>query len=202
MKPYNQQEINKFKKQEYKYFKETKEMYKIITEKYIQSIPNTTKQWIIDYKNDKNECLFRGKDYFLIPDVKWNVKDLNFFYGICFPEDETILSIRSLESKHLELLKRIRKEVLHFIYEFTSLKEEEIVMYCHYHPSFWYFHIHFTSIYYPLIGRNNNIGKAILLDTIISNLEIDSNYYKNCDLLISLGTSHVLYNSFEQYSNN
>ncbi|EDR26970.1 scavenger mRNA-decapping enzyme DcpS, putative [Entamoeba dispar SAW760] len=198
MKPQNIQEINKYKKQQYKLFLETPELYQQYTLPYISTIPSSTLQWINDYSNDITKPLLKGNGFFLVPDVKWNMKDMNLFYGICFSNDPSILSIRSLRQCHLPLLKRMRFEVLKYINSVTSLKEEEIVIYCHYHPSFWHFHVHFTSINFPTLARNNSIGKAILLDTIIQNIELDDLYYSKANIIISIGTAHQLYDKFNQ----
>ena len=194
--PTNQQEINKFKEQTYELFVETYELYQKYTYPYIQKVPEKTYHWIYEYSDNKRECLMNTDDYFLIPDVKWDMKDMKLFYGICFSKDRSILSIRSLNQSHLPLLKKMKQEALQYIKETFGLEEKELIIYCHYLPSFYHFHIHFTSIYYPLLGRNNMLGKAILLDDIIKNITLINDYYQRCELIISVGSSHGLYPLF------
>ena len=201
MKPSNYQEINKYRQQVYENFIETYELYKKFTYPYILKVPEKTYQWINEYSDNRKECILNTEDYFLVPDVKWNMKDMKLFYGICFSKDKSILSIRSLNKIHLPLLYKMKTEVLQYIKEKVGLKESEIIIYCHYLPSFYHFHIHFTSIYYPLLGRNNMLGKAVLLDDIIRNIEMFDDYYQKCDMMISVGSSHGLYSLFKSISN-
>lgn len=196
MLPASLQEVNKYRKQEYHFFYETPLMYRQLTEPYIQTIEPATNKWIDDYNMGVKEPLMRGDDFFLVPDVKWDMKDTNLFYGICFSEDPSILSIRSLRREHLPLLHRMKENVLKYIESTTKLSADKVVVYCHYHPSFWHFHVHFTSTLFPSLSRNNAIGKAVPLDTIIQNIEYKTDYYAEATLPVSLGTSHVLHDAF------
>ncbi|ELP90149.1 scavenger mRNA-decapping enzyme DcpS, putative [Entamoeba invadens IP1] len=193
------QELNKYKAQTYHMFTETREMYEQIMLPQIKKIPSSVTQWIDNYGSLKSTPLYTQDDFFLVPDVKWNMKDLTQFYAICFSRDSSILSIRSLRQQHVPFLKKLKTEVLEFIHNTYGLEKDEIVVYCHYHPSFWHFHVHFTNIAFPSLTRNNVIGKAVLLDTIIQNLQICDSYYQNADLQITLGTSSHLYELYSNY---
>ncbi|KAL7712263.1 Scavenger mRNA decapping enzyme [Entamoeba marina] len=195
--PQTPHEISKYTHQVYRFFYETPELYKQITIPYKNQEP--PREWINDYLTDKQKPLLRGDGYFLVPDIKWDMKDMKLFYGICFTSDTTITSVRVLRQQHVAFLEKMKKEVLKYIKTVSNLDEEEIVIYIHYHPSFWHFHVHFTSLYFPTLARNNAVGKAILLDTVIENIKADDLYYEKATLMVSLGTSHALHDQFEKY---
>ena len=73
-----------------------------------------------------------------------------------------------------------------------NIKEDQIIAYVHYYPSYFIFHVHYTLV-------NNEITKSgfprnILLSEIIQNLEIDSLYYKKINIEIRIDENNLIYN--------
>jgi m7GpppX diphosphatase len=70
----------------------------------------------------------------------------------------------------------------------TSLR-----LYVHYLPSFYHLHVHIVHMNHIPPEDGVHIGHAILLDDIIDNLEIQSDWYQKVSLSVILGMRHPLY---------
>ena len=57
--------------------------------------------------------------------------------------------------------------------------------YIHYHPSYYHLHVHITHVKYDAPGCQ--VGRAILLDDVIDNLEVfDDEYYHKKTMTVAL----------------
>ena len=61
------------------------------------------------------------------------------------------------------------------IEERYGVQGEELRCYVHYQPSYYHFHVHFTHLRY--CAPRVYVGQSHLLEEIIDNIEIDSEYY-------------------------
>lgn len=95
-------------------------------------------------------------------------------YLIVF-KDRSLLTVRDLRQKHIPLLEDIYQTVRDWV---TSRHNEQYFLYFHYMPSVFQLHIHVNS------NRSHiNWDRAHLVSRVISNLKIDSDYYKNAIFL-------------------
>lgn len=108
-------------------------------------------------------------------------------YCIAFPVCSDIRSLRDLSGKHLPLLLNLKEEIPRRMKELYGLAHNKLRMFVHYHPQFWYFHLHVTSMDIDF-GIENTRSK--LLEEIISNLQMDPNYYQNTELVYSVPEDH------------
>ena len=194
-------DLFKYQHQKFFYFHETPEFYRRNIVPFVQNLPPATNGWIDDFVSGRQSVLLNEKTFVLVPDVKWDTKDKQMFYGLVFLKDTSITCVRDLRQRHIHLLTAIRESVLGFIRSFSALEEDEVVVYIHYYPSFWRFHIHFTSIYFSTLSRNNHIGKAIDLDTVIANLTASDTYYETATLLVSVGSVGPFFPMFKNNPN-
>lgn len=111
-------------------------------------------------------------------------------------KEPDLRTIRDLTQEHLQLLKQIRKECLDAIHEETKIPRDEVMMYVHYHPSVYQFHIHFA---YPYMQYNHkDVYRMHSLNTIIHNLEQDGDYYKKAHLQVSVPKDSVIYKTIRK----
>jgi len=127
----------------------------------------------------------------LMSDAKANPKAsrLDKLYILAMPVREDLRSLRDLRGEHLPLLKNIRDKSLEIIKEVYGVSKEQLRVFVHYLPQFYYFHVHFASL---SIDYGIFIGKAKLFDEVITNLELDGDYYKKATLGCTLPTNHAL----------
>jgi len=57
-----------------------------------------------------------------------------------------------------------------------GVKSGSVRMYFHYAPSYYHLHVHFTHLNYDTPGIS--VGKAHLLDDVIDNLRLMSDFYQ------------------------
>jgi len=145
-------------------------------------VEDADKTWaynIIDHIAEKDRIIYEDKDIILIPDYKWN-NSLDSLHILCFFKDKKLYSIRELVSTHIKLLEDSLIDCKKTINEKYKIPEENLLIYFHYHPSVWQLHIHFTNI--KLINNSILIPRAHLVNQVIENLKIDSDYYKKVKL--------------------
>lgn len=72
-------------------------------------------QWvlnILDHKSESERIVFEDPDpeigFILLPDLKWNAKQIENLYLIAIVRKIGILSLRDLTDEHLPLLKNIK----------------------------------------------------------------------------------------------
>ena len=194
--------------------RETPELYSSITQPYIQSILKDTKsiQWlynILDGYEEQERILYRDTDdntgFVLSIDSKWknhpNCKDVprnkwynhesvNTLYCLAIVNRKDLHTIRDINANHLAMLKNIATVAPQIIEEIYGVHKTEIRIFIHYQPQFYHLHIHFTRF-------TNNMGcqveHAHLLDDIIQNVEMDTNYYKKRAIIYALYENNQLY---------
>lgn len=115
-----------------------------------------------------------------MPDLKWDGKTRETFYAVAIIHRLNIKSIRVLNSEHLPLLKNIRDKGIDAIQNRYNLDRSQLRIYLHYQPSFYHLHIHFTYLQHDAPGIF--CEKSHLLDTVIDNIELMSDYYQKATL--------------------
>jgi len=186
-----------------KIVRETAEDYKTKTLPYINSLPSSRIEWvfnILDGKKEQEDILFKDphatEGFILLPDFKWNRMDTATLYCLAIINARGIKSIRDLTSDHLGLLRNVKEKSVHKIAETYGVKGDQLRLYFHYLPSFYHLHVHVTHVQYTPLGNGIHIGKAVLLDDVISNISLFPNYYQMVDLTFTLGEREELYSKY------
>lgn len=169
-----------------------------VMQRYITSQTQAEKkQWVYDVLNGVREAenhLLNTPDFILLPDTETvNSKDVVNLLAIF--KDVSLKSIRSLDGRHIELLRDCRDQCLEFITNRMGFDRTQILSFFHYLPSVFQLHVHFCAPYGQYTTLD--ICKIHPLDMVISNLEIDAEYYKKVSLttvVIGRGELNSIYN--------
>ncbi|XP_055902887.1 m7GpppX diphosphatase [Eupeodes corollae] len=165
---------------------ETPALYENITLTYLKS-SQFSLDWvynILEHKQETERIVFEDPDpeigFVLLPDLKWDGRTIEALYLLAIVHKRDIKSLRDLNSSHLPLLKNIRDSGRRAIEEKYGIPASQIRMYFHYQPSFYHLHIHFNPV------GNDAPGiwceKSHMLETVINNLELVSDYYKRATI--------------------
>lgn len=133
--------------------------------------------------------------FVLLPDLKWDGRNPDTLYLLAITHQRDIKSLRDLTSDHLPLLKNIRSQAAEVIERKYGITATQLRMYFHYQPSFYHLHVHINPI------RNDAPGiwceKSHMLDTVINNLELMSDYYHRATLPFVLYDGNKLLEKYE-----
>ena len=83
--------------------------------------------------------------------------------------------MRELNGSHLDLLRNIRDESFAAIERVFGLKKSQVRCFLHYAPTYWHLHVHFVHV--NLVNKAVNVGRALLFEDVIDNIEADGAYY-------------------------
>ncbi|XP_069957041.1 m7GpppX diphosphatase isoform X2 [Cherax quadricarinatus] len=200
--PAEEKHILRFERQSCSFVDETPQLYKEITKPFIDS-SSFSKEWIyniLEHKKEADRIIFEDPDaetgFILVPDLKWTGEQLEDLYlqGIVCRRD--ITSLRDLRGCHIPLLKNMHDKGRAAIKEKYGVPAHKLRVYLHYQPSFYHLHVHYTAISFEAPGTW--AGKAHLLSTVISNLEICGQYYEKAVLPFTVKDNHPLRSKFEE----
>lgn len=191
IKPATQKHIDKFTAKPPHLLFETAEDYQNITLPYIEE-QKFGLQWvynILEHKSESERIVFEDPDqetgFVLLPDLKWDGKQVEDLYLVAIIHRRDIKSVRDLNEKHLPLLKNILHKGLEKIEKKYSVSASQMRVYFHYHPTYYHLHVHFNHLQYEISGTKAE--KAHLLQDVINNIEeISSDYYAKKTLPIKL----------------
>uniref|UniRef100_A0A8C8SRX8 m7GpppX diphosphatase n=1 Tax=Pelusios castaneus TaxID=367368 RepID=A0A8C8SRX8_9SAUR len=200
--PATEKHLQKYLRQEVYLIRETREDYKNITLPFIQS-QSFSIQWvynILEKKAEADRIIHENPDpsngFVLLPDFKWNQKQLDDLYLIAICHRRGIKSLRDLTSEHLPLLKNILQEGKEAILKRFGVAGSQLRIYFHYQPSYFHLHVHFTALGYDAPGCS--VEKAHLLAEVIDNLELDPQYYQKRTLTFALRADEALLKKFQE----
>ena len=169
--------------------------------KYYKNLQNTT---IKSIKSEKKRIIYFNKSYipnsnntnkFIIcKSTKWTDNNKNNLILLVWTMDKSLLCLRSLTSKHLKLLKYIKKTIIYICKKKYKLLENDINIFFHYLPSVYQLHIH---VHNKKINIGFYPGKAHLLDQVILNISKYSKYYQTFDLTVFIkkNSEYLKYNN-------
>ena len=187
--PADKKILEKCKKEKYVVLTETIEIYNLKIVPYVESLDTKHKEFInnILYEG-KEELYYKTEKFVIVKDYKFVNTDEVYYLGIVY--DSKIRSLRDLKGEHLPLL----IELYNFKFKLEETFNESVQVYVHYYPSFWHFHIHYVGVSLDVGG--NIINRSWDLKSVISNLRISENYYKNADLDIIVKKNSDLHKLF------
>lgn len=179
--PATEKHVKKYLHQESFLVEESGKDYRNITLPYISN-QSFSVQWvynILEKKAEADRIIYEDPDpdtgFVLLPDFKWDQKQLENLYLIAIVHRRDIKSLRDLTSEHLSLLRNIRSKGEDTIQKRYGVPVSKLRVYLHYQPSYYHLHIHFTSLDYEAPGCG--VERAHLLSDVIQNLQADSGYY-------------------------
>ncbi|XP_046399890.1 m7GpppX diphosphatase [Ischnura elegans] len=203
--PATEKHIAKYEAKPHHVIEETPALYQSVTLPHLKAeqfnlqwvyniIEGTAEQDRVVYASPSSE---EKTGFILVPDLKWDGKNLENLHLIAIPYSKGILSLRDLTSDHLPLLLNIDTQGKKAIEEKFGLPASQLRIFFHYQPSFYHLHIHFTSLRHEAFGIH--AGKAHLLTSVINNLELLSTYYQKATLPFFLKESDNLFSKFEEH---
>ncbi|XP_003384271.1 PREDICTED: m7GpppX diphosphatase-like [Amphimedon queenslandica] len=189
--PATEKHVMKYTDQEVFVIKETPEDYARKVKPYIES-QALSLQWvdnILKGISEADRLIYNDEDhvsgFVILPDLKWNSSDLNSLYLIAIVRQAGLYSVRDLRKEHVPLLRDIQQKGKAAAEAHYGVSGNQLRFYIHYHPSYYHFHVHITHVKYDAPGCQ--VGRSILLDDVIENLEIfDDEYYCRKTLTLTL----------------
>eukprot|EP00967_Tisochrysis_lutea_P133101 scaffold233065_cov36-Tisochrysis_lutea.AAC.3 len=194
--PANEIDITKYTRQRRHVVRETPEIYATATAPFVSELPASQLAWvqaIMDRQAEMDRLLYEDSGAMMVPDTKWDLKDPETLYTLAIFKDRDIKSVRDLRGCHIEMLKTLRAGALAELKERYGVSPSSLRVYMHYLPSFWWGHVHFASLTCPAMSVTTSVGKAILLDDIIDNLQRDPEHYQNTSLTMVVGEGEPLF---------
>ncbi|XP_069692375.1 m7GpppX diphosphatase [Periplaneta americana] len=200
--PATEKHLRKYAAQELYLIKETPEFYETITLPHLQE-EKFSLQWvtnILEHKSETDRIIFEDPDpetgFILLPDLKWDAKQVEDLYLLAIVHKEGIKSLRDLRASHLPLLKNIEEKGIKAIEEKYNIPSCQLRIYIHYQPTFYHLHVHFTYLKYDAPGIYAE--RAQLLSTVIGNIEIASDYYQRTTLSFVVKETENLFLKYEE----
>ncbi|XP_069038682.1 m7GpppX diphosphatase [Lepisosteus oculatus] len=198
--PATTKHVKKYLQQELFLIEESGEDYRRITCPYILS-QSFSVQWvynILEKKAEADRIVYEDPDpdvgFVLLPDFKWDQKQLDDLYLIAIVHRRDIRSLRDLTAAHLPLLLNIQQRGQAAILKSYGIAGNKLRVYLHYVPTYYHLHVHFTALGYEAPGCG--VERAHLLSDVIQNLRADSQYYVSRALAFALRADDPLLQRF------
>eukprot|EP00040_Diaphanoeca_grandis_P014736 m.74879 g.74879 ORF g.74879 m.74879 type:complete len:319 (-) comp24708_c0_seq1:44-1000(-) len=191
--PCTTRDVLKYSPQTFYVVRETPAIYKAVTLPFIEAIPAKAIQWvynILEGTAEVENVLEKHDDFLIVKDYKWNDESDELamhLLGLVL-ERGTLRSVRDLRGKHVTLLKNIVAAGLKVLQDKFKIDKSQVRVYFHYHPTFFHLHVHFDHISARISGATHSAGKAILVEDVIFNLELDGDYYEKADITFVAGS--------------
>lgn len=204
--PATEKHIAKYSWEAVHIIRETEEDYETITKPMVdgqfeKQVFNLT--WIYNIIEGKAEvhkvvCEKEDDDGFVVVmDYKWNGDDPKLLHCLGLPKRRDLRSIRDLRAEHVPLLEEMRQKAVEAFERKFNVKGENVKAYFHYQPSFYHLHLHFTNVEAGC-HAGTDAWRAHLLDDVIDNLKMCSDYYKKKTLSFILKENDALSLEFKK----
>ncbi|VDM17222.1 unnamed protein product [Hydatigera taeniaeformis] len=187
---------------------ESPETYKNVVLPLLESNPKDL-GWvdnILSGTAEVDRVLLEDKDpnfgFSLVLDYRWDGSKLCELHALALARNSDLKCLRELRACHLPMLRTMLMEgrkqlVAKYNDEENALREEQIIAYFHYPPTFYRLHMHFVHIEGPADG-GTQVGKAILAEDVIANLEMRSEYYAERIMPILLHENHTFLTAIQK----
>ncbi|XP_028931606.1 m7GpppX diphosphatase [Ornithorhynchus anatinus] len=188
--PATAKHLQKYGCQELHMVEESGEDYTNITLPYLEA-QSLSIQWvynILDKKAEAERIVYENPDpsdgFVLLPDLKWDQKQVDDLYLIAICHRRGIRSLRDLTEEHLPLLRNIQREGQEAILQRYGVGPDRLRVYLHYQPSYYHLHVHFTALGHEAPGTG--VERAHLLAEVIENLQLTPRHYQRRTLRYAL----------------
>lgn len=193
--PANDDDIKKYTEDELVLVKETPQVYQNVTRAVIieNALKNNSLNWIhniLDKKAELERVILDDGEFVLVSDFQWDEKTINNLHIISLPRLNGLCSLRDLRQEHVPLLNSMWEKGCNAIKDKFGISRAQLRAFVHYLPSFYHFHVHFTHIGH--ISHGMEVERAHLLQDIIDNLQMDSDYYAKKTMYFKVKSSSKL----------
>ncbi|PNF42750.1 hypothetical protein B7P43_G13611 [Cryptotermes secundus] len=200
--PATEKHIRKYQSQDIHLIEETPELYESVTLPHLQK-EKFSLQWvtnILEHKSETDRVVFEDPSpeigFILLPDLKWDGKQIEDLYLVAIVHQRGIKSLRDLNSCHLPLLKNIKGKGIKAIEEKYGIPCSQLRIYIHYQPSFYHLHVHFTYLKYDAPGIHAE--KSHILSSVIDNIDLMPDYYQKATLPFVVKETENLFLEYER----
>ena len=180
--PCTSSHIRKYSTQRLHYVLETSQIYEDHVRPYVQSQLSAGRlDWIFNILSgltEQEDVVLRSSwdspddsGFLLLPDLNWDRSTITSLHLLALVQRRDIQSIRDLKKKHVPWLRKLREEIASSVAERYSIDTDEIKLYCHYHPTYYHFHVHVVHVMLEPEGGTQSVGKAWALDMLIEWLD-------------------------------
>ena len=164
-------DVTKLKKENISFINQTYNEYEL----FMKNHDFVNDEWIFKINKDN---LYNDDIISIFPDIKWkNIEDKNIehLHILSIPIDRSLRTIRDLHKEHIPMLIYLRDTTFKLLKEKYSIDNTKIKAYIHYPPSTYHLHIHFAHV--NNMYAKSSIEYSHLLNNVILNLSLDTNYY-------------------------
>jgi m7GpppX diphosphatase len=202
--PAGDEDIAKYTTSNFMIVSEPYNTYKEITMVHINKSLGENKpdiKWIdaiLNGEKEQDRILHNDSKFVFVKGYGWDDTNINEFNGLILIRDTNLFTLRDLNKQHLALLYQIRSMIYSVMNEKYKMSKNELRLFVHYLPTFYRFHIHVIT---NKITRGYTAGRIHFLDEIISNIELNEDYYQKGTLVYELQEKSPLYQTIFNYQN-
>jgi len=199
--PATEKHIQKYTQQKWAVVRESPADYENSTKPYIASLNVKDIEWvynILEHKKEADTLIVDDLDpltgFALVPDFKWDQRDVNALYCLAIVRRRDIKSIRDLRGEHIPMLENVLEKTYAALKERYNVEKHHLRAYMHYQPSFYHLHVHFVSVAATPFGME--VDRAHLLEDVIDQLQADGDHFLKCNITFKVGSNFPLYEVF------
>lgn len=153
---------------------------------YISIRDFSNEQWIYNIINGNSEqdsILYSNfeEELIIISSFTWNQTNINKLHILSIHSNLNKRCLRDLVSSDIQWIENALKISYQIILNKFTIKQDKIKTFIHYEPSTYQLHIHFQHI--DFIDSNSSCEYSHEINSVLFNLQLDSDYYKKIDLL-------------------
>ena len=174
--------IRKYSTQRIHYVLETPRIYNDHVRPYIHSQLTAGRlDWIFNILSgltEQEDVVLRSSwdnpdnsGFLILPDLNWDRSTITSLHLLALVQRRDIQSIRDLKKEHVPWLRKLRDEICTSVAGQYETDSDEIKLYCHYHPTYYHFHVHVVHVMLEPEGGTQSVGKAWSLDVLIEWLD-------------------------------
>lgn len=203
--PCQEWHIVKYTKQKIVLFRETFEIYKEVTEPYIDEHPASSVQWLyklLEKTAEQDRLLLEDADpktgflmYAFKPTTEVKVDEPSSFTALVICNRRDLRSIRDLKQESLVLLENIRDKVTAFLSDELNMLPNEFRLFFHYKPTYYHLHVHVAHIEHEMHVQL----KDYPLDEVIDLLKMTPDYFAHKTISYAIGVEDKLYKTFVKH---
>ncbi len=153
---------------------------------YINNHDFSKEQWIYNIINGTEEqehILYKNlqEQLIIIPSFTWNQTNIKKLHILAIHTNLNKRCLRDLVSSDIDWLQNTLNISFQIILEKFKIEKKLIKTFIHYEPSTYQLHIHFQHI--DFIDSNSSCEYSHEINSVLFNLQLDSDYYKKINLL-------------------
>ncbi|KAA3671238.1 m7GpppX diphosphatase [Paragonimus westermani] len=190
---------------------ETPQLYHTVIVPFLAEKPRDL-TWVENILNgtaERDRVLFTDEDpsngFTLVLDYRWSGERIQELHCLGIVRDLRLTCLRDLRARHIPMLERILSDgrrLLAAKYNTDQppgiVSEDQILAYLHYPPTFYRLHVHFVHINTGDSGTG--AARAHLLEEVIRNLQLDSDYYAKRVITIYLHDNSPMLDALKRSS--